>query len=162
MFFFSLLVVAVIAAEDSCDLQTFSPLKANYGEWDCSCENLQRYAPPQCGCVVYGGPMIHCMKLQPGMVSHPDGMFVDQGDGTMRVNCEGATAARWDQWLTEQCGPAKVPGDLIGDGVVSEDDLLMLLDQWGECPLANCSSDFNGDGVVDIHDLLYMLDLWSE
>jgi hypothetical protein len=69
-----------------------------------------------------------------------------------------------------------IPGDLNGDGVVDEADLLILLSEWGPCaevpagagvppaePRAqgSCPADLNGDGVVDVLDLLILLDSWG-
>ncbi|MCP4759618.1 MAG: hypothetical protein GY894_03575 [Planctomycetes bacterium] len=50
---------------------------------------------------------------------------------------------------------AVVPGDVNGDGVVTIDDLLELLSQWGPC--TGCSADLNGDGEVSVDDLLELL-----
>jgi hypothetical protein len=52
-------------------------------------------------------------------------------------------------------------GDVNLDGVVDEDDMLLLLDGWGTCPECFCFEDLNDDGVVDANDLLLMRDLWG-
>lgn len=40
-------------------------------------------------------------------------------------------------------------------------DLLILLVNWGPCDSEDCPGDYNGDGVVDNEDLLILLDLWG-
>jgi ligand-binding sensor domain-containing protein len=57
-------------------------------------------------------------------------------------------------------GPSATPPDLNGDGVVNVVDLLILLDEWGECP-EGCLADLNGDGMVGVLDLLVLLEAWS-
>jgi hypothetical protein len=55
------------------------------------------------------------------------------------------------------------PGDAAGDGLVTIDDVLAALSQWGpceNCPPA-CAGDVNGDCSVDINDLLTMLANWG-
>jgi subtilisin family serine protease len=49
-------------------------------------------------------------------------------------------------------------GDVNGDGVVGVNDLLEVIDQWGN---AGGSGDVNGDGTVGINDLLAVIDAWG-
>ena len=49
---------------------------------------------------------------------------------------------------------AKMRGDLNGDGEIDDDDLLILLSQWGSRPC--CAGDLNGDGVVGVPDVLIL------
>ena len=51
-------------------------------------------------------------------------------------------------------------GDTNNDGSVNVQDLLELLNQWGQCS-GSCSADFNGDQMVDVTDLLTMLANWG-
>ena len=51
-------------------------------------------------------------------------------------------------------------GDTNDDGIVNVQDLLELLNQWGQCS-GDCSADFNGDQMVDVTDLLTMLANWG-
>jgi glucose/arabinose dehydrogenase len=52
--------------------------------------------------------------------------------------------------------------DLNCDGVVNVADLLILFDNWGDCPDPdNCPADLNGDGVVNVADLLILFDNWG-
>jgi uncharacterized membrane protein len=48
-------------------------------------------------------------------------------------------------------------GDLTCDGAVAFNDLLMLLATWGKCI---CMADLDGNGVVDQDDLTLLLDNW--
>jgi len=58
------------------------------------------------------------------------------------------------------CDPnASVPGDLNGDGLVTFEDLLILLSMWGPC--AGCPADLDDDGVVNFSDLVLILSYWS-
>ena len=61
-----------------------------------------------------------------------------------------------DVALTE---PSGVPGDIDGDGLVTVDDLLELLGDYGRCPC--CASDLDGNGLVDVDDLLGLIGSWS-
>ena len=54
--------------------------------------------------------------------------------------------------------PARLPGDLNGDGAVTGADLGILLGQWGPC--AGCSGDLDGDGAVTGADLGMLLGGW--
>jgi hypothetical protein len=61
----------------------------------------------------------------------------------------------------QTCGICK-PGDLNHDGVVDVADLLILFDNWGECPDPDdCPADLNGDGIVNVADLLILFDNWG-
>jgi hypothetical protein len=58
------------------------------------------------------------------------------------------------------CGPV---GDINGDGMVTQHDAQLLVEQWGEhspvTPMGPywASADFNRDGHVDASDLLILL-----
>ena len=39
------------------------------------------------------------------------------------------------------------------------EDLLVVLDAWGECGC--CAADIDGDGLVGVQDLLAVLDHWG-
>lgn len=55
-----------------------------------------------------------------------------------------------------------VLGDLNGSGSVDVFDLLILLGEWGMCPVeGDCSADLNGSGAVDVFDLLILLANWG-
>jgi uncharacterized membrane protein len=54
-------------------------------------------------------------------------------------------------------------GELTCDGIVDTDDLLILINAWGECPDPPdpCPADLNENGVVDVDDLLILLNNWG-
>lgn len=54
------------------------------------------------------------------------------------------------------------PGDLNADGVVNVDDLLILLNAWGECvDCDDCTADITGDCAVGVDDLIILLNNWT-
>jgi hypothetical protein len=64
--------------------------------------------------------------------------------------------------LTSQHCQPTTSGDLNNDGVVDGSDLLVLLQNWGECSDPQfCAADFNCDGTVDGQDLLTLLSDWG-
>lgn len=59
---------------------------------------------------------------------------------------------------------ADCAADIDIDGQVSVGDLLILLAQWGPCPVdcdMSCGGDIDGSGVVDVEDLLILLSAWG-
>jgi hypothetical protein len=59
-------------------------------------------------------------------------------------------------------GGGSCHGDLAPDGNIDVDDLLIVVNQWGDCP--GCPEDVapaGGDGVVDVTDLLYLIMNWG-
>ncbi len=62
----------------------------------------------------------------------------------------------------EHTGETPVPpGDLNGDGVVNEQDLLLLLTAWGPCAGSPCAADLDGSSAVGVPDLLILLANWG-
>ena len=53
---------------------------------------------------------------------------------------------------------APCPGDLDGDQVVSIDDLLIVIGNYGN----SGEGDANEDGTVDVEDLLIVLDSFGQ
>ena len=51
------------------------------------------------------------------------------------------------------CLGTECPGDLNGDGIVSVEDILVVLDAFNQ----NDSGDTDGDGVTDVVDLLTVI-----
>lgn len=70
----------------------------------------------------------------------------------------------FDTVITVQAEP--VIGDINGDAAVDVDDLLEVIEGWGDCPATgeSCDADieppFIGNGVVNIDDLLLVLSNW--
>ncbi len=50
-------------------------------------------------------------------------------------------------------------GDADGSGTVDVTDLLLLLEQYGNCD--GCMGDLDGSGTVDVNDILQVLSDWS-
>ena len=54
--------------------------------------------------------------------------------------------------------------DINSSGAVDVDDLLAVINAWGQCPpgtIDDCPEDFNANGVVDVDDLLIVINAWS-
>ena len=54
------------------------------------------------------------------------------------------------------------PSDITGSGRVDVQDLLRVLEAWGDCPDQNCPEDINQNGEVDLLDLLNVLAQWGD
>jgi len=63
----------------------------------------------------------------------------------------------WLAGLTVETGVVTCAADLSGNGVVSGEDLAILLGGWGP----GCAGDLDGDGVVGGADLAVMLGAWG-
>lgn len=54
------------------------------------------------------------------------------------------------------------PLDLNGDGVVGADDMMAILQQWGNCMAGDdCSGDLNHDGLVNSADITVLMSGWG-
>lgn len=74
---------------------------------------------------------------------------------TVRFTSEYALTADLDALVP--CGEL---GDFDGDGLVTNDDIEILVENWGDCPATgDCPWDLNGDGIVDLEDLTILLTL---
>ncbi len=88
-------------------------------------------------------------------------------DGQPRiVDGDGDGIAIVDLGAYEHTGETPVPPgpDLNGDGIVDEQDLLLLLAAWGpcaQCTARTCPADFTSDCKVGVPDLLAMLASWG-
>jgi len=51
------------------------------------------------------------------------------------------------------------PEDINGDDLVDVNDVLGVIESWGDCPA--CPGDTNGDGAVDVDDLLAVVAAWG-
>ncbi len=57
-----------------------------------------------------------------------------------------------------------VPGDADGDGIVGINDFLLVIGNWGPCPLPcppTCQADLTGDCEVGIDDFLLVIGNWT-
>jgi hypothetical protein len=57
--------------------------------------------------------------------------------------------------LSVDCAEQPCPGDLDGDGTVGTNEILAVLDAWGDCE--GCPADLTGDGVVNVDDVLFVV-----
>ena len=60
---------------------------------------------------------------------------------------------------TSSGAPPQCPADLDGDRAVGFQDLVFILDAWGNC--ATCPADLDGSGDVGFGDILRILDAWG-
>ena len=52
--------------------------------------------------------------------------------------------------------------DTNGDGLVDVNDMLAVLESWGDCPAeGSCLGDVNRDGVVNVNDTLMVIGRWG-
>jgi hypothetical protein len=80
--------------------------------------------------------------------------------GAMRADPAGISSAG-ETYLVFS---PQIRGDINGDGVVSIQDFLFLLQFWGPCPAAcppSCPGDVTGDCVIGINDFLLLLQNWT-
>ena len=59
-----------------------------------------------------------------------------------------------------------MPGDATDDGIVDVDDLLAVINAWGDCPAppGSCFEDIaplGGNGVINVDDLLAVINNWE-
>ena len=66
-------------------------------------------------------------------------------------------AFEWQRTCIADISPSK-PG-VAGNGIVDVDDLLAVINAWGECDI--CVADVNGDNHVDVDDLLAVINGWG-
>jgi hypothetical protein len=52
-------------------------------------------------------------------------------------------------------------GDVTHNGFVDVDDLLMVINGWGGCPIGPCEADATGNRIVDVDDLLATINGWG-
>ena len=67
-------------------------------------------------------------------------------------------AFEWQRSCLADISPSS-PG-VAGDGAIDVDDLLAVINGWGECD--GCVADVNGDNSVDVDDLLEVINGWGE
>jgi hypothetical protein len=90
-------------------------------------------------------------------------------------NLRNEDAGEYDCVISNECGgetsalatltiaPACCTGDITGDQMVNVNDLLVVINFWGPCPLG-CDADIappGGDSAIDINDLLAVINGWG-
>ncbi|MCK4850142.1 MAG: PEP-CTERM sorting domain-containing protein [Phycisphaerae bacterium] len=75
---------------------------------------------------------------------------LDFGVGTEEVNALEALSV-----------PEPISGDVNGDGFIDDNDLTIILDNWGQSGLGWSGGDLNGNGVVDGPDYAEVLSYWN-
>lgn len=73
----------------------------------------------------------------------------DIADGAVDKGCDG---------ILDVC---QCPADFNNSGVVSFEDLLVLISTWGACT-AECPTDLDCDGEVGMSDILELLNAWGQ
>jgi hypothetical protein len=63
------------------------------------------------------------------------------------------------QITSVDCSKQPCPGDLDGDGQVGTNEILAVLDAWGDCQ--GCPADMTDDGVVNVNDLLFIVGVFG-
>ena len=84
--------------------------------------------------------------------------------GVISVTDSGGNLVK-DFTLIDEHGVDWVTGspiaDITGDGQVNVDDLLAVINSWGDCPPGICAADVVDDGTVDVDDLLLVVNGWG-
>jgi len=107
--------------------------------------------------ILYDGKALH--DLNDFLPPNFDGVLVEARE----INENGtiaATASSKGVLRAVLLTPA-VLGDIDLNGVVDVADLLIVIGNWGACPVGPCPADLNGDLVVNVQDLLALLGNWS-
>ena len=98
--------------------------------------------------------------LQPGayrITAHSQA-FVDQSFNNTSVQAD----VSFDIVLTFD--EVENPADITGNGIVDVDDLLIVINAWGDCDdpcPPSCSGDVNDDCQTDVDDLLTVINNWG-
>jgi hypothetical protein len=102
--------------------------------------------------------------------------FLDCNENGVPDSCDIASGVSLDEdadGIPDECQkpPVSCAADISpfpdGDGVVDVDDLLVVINGWGDCPVPPipCQADVAplgaGDGVVDVDDLLVIINGWG-
>jgi hypothetical protein len=66
-------------------------------------------------------------------------------------------------WMLIAHGSNGLAGDANCDGRVDQDDLIAVVEHWGECPAppVPCIGDVNLNGAVDVDDLIRVILQWG-
>ncbi|MBG81577.1 MAG: hypothetical protein CMJ39_12835 [Phycisphaerae bacterium] len=78
-------------------------------------------------------------------------------------NSHGQIITRGASWTSPSFLNPMPPGDVDGDGLVGVNDLLGVLESYGQCnqtPSRLCPADVNADNQVNVNDVLGVIDNW--
>ena len=75
--------------------------------------------------------------------------------------CDGFWDDSCVHLATEHCLSGCGNGDANSSGTVDVDDLLLIINNWGDCPCLECPGDVSNSGEVDVDDLLQVINDWS-
>ena len=77
--------------------------------------------------------------------------------------CDGDYAGSGSDGTSPLVLPPSCPVDVDDDCVVSVGDILVVISEWGACPVGEpCVADIDGDGVVAVGDLLSVIASWGD
>jgi len=66
-----------------------------------------------------------------------------------------------DMGTFESHGDPDCPADVTGNGAIDINDLLAVINSWGQPGLTDIAPDCSGDGVTNINDLLAIINNWG-
>jgi hypothetical protein len=131
------------------------------------CGTLQMYRANLDGSMV---------ELLPDGCCHTQGLDIDHSAGKMYLNASstikranldgsgledlitaGVSSSNSIQVVSTQ--PEPCPADVTGNGTVNVDDLLLVINNWGQT--GSNPADVTGNGVVNIDDLLAVINAWG-
>ena len=114
--------------------------------------------------------------LADGLINGSAAIAFGSATDTLRIShAQPAAAVRYRGRVANPCGavnsnPAMLivntgctacPADVNGTHGVDIDDLLAVINGWGQCASTRCPADVTGDHVVNIDDLLAVINGWG-
>ena len=114
-------------------------------------------------CPAGGGTVIACNDDFCGAA--PEISFPVTAGTVSRIRVGGTNGARGSGTMVISCVPsaAPCPADVTHDSQVNVNDLLMLINSWGPCPVppVTCPADVVADGQINVNDLLAVINGWG-
>jgi len=111
--------------------------------------------PPSGG---LASPGVYLLKLElystaPGFLDSPPYWIV------FNHQVDAATHEAAFAWVQQNLADPTCPADSNHDGSVNVNDLLLIINAWGD---PSCSpADLNGDNAVNVNDLLHVINSWG-